>query len=40
MTNGERRRLHIGATAVCSRCTGEEESVMHAVRDCEQAKEV
>lgn len=40
MTNSERRRRHLGASEECTRCMGVEESVLHAVRDREKAREV
>lgn len=40
LTNIERRRRHLGANEGCVRCQGEEETVLHAVRDCVVAKEL
>ncbi|CAN1173011.1 Putative ribonuclease H protein At1g65750 [Linum perenne] len=40
LTNLERKRRHLSADATCSRCTGNEESVLHVVRDCTFAGQV
>lgn len=39
LSNVERRR-HVGGSGMCDRCQEEEETVMHAVRDCRVARTV
>ncbi|CAI9108693.1 OLC1v1008360C1 [Oldenlandia corymbosa var. corymbosa] len=40
LTNGERRRHHLTIDASCQRCGALEETALHAVRDCPEAKQV
>ena len=38
LTNAERRRRHLNASALCTRRDNGNESVLHVLRDCSQAK--
>lgn len=40
LTNLERATRRMTSSALCVRCREEEESALHAVRDCKMAKEV